>query len=86
MSGSSGFDRSLDLRLERASGPSYTVSGPLKVRGLNRHSAPKLCTRTPGPDSQVSWCYLPVSECNVCYSRAKVFARAIDTKELSRQA
>ena len=30
VSGSSGFDRSLDLKLERASGPSYTVSGPLE--------------------------------------------------------
>jgi hypothetical protein len=30
VSGSSGFDRSLDVKLERASGPSYSVSGPLE--------------------------------------------------------
>jgi hypothetical protein len=30
VSGSSAFDRSLDLKLERATGPSYAVSGPLE--------------------------------------------------------
>ena len=29
VTGTTGFDRSLELRLERASGPSYAVSGPL---------------------------------------------------------
>ena len=40
VSGTSGLDRSLALRLERASGPSYVVSGPLDDPHIETVSAP----------------------------------------------
>jgi hypothetical protein len=40
VSGSTAFDRTLDLRLERPSGPSYAVSGPLDSPRIEPISAP----------------------------------------------